>query len=260
MEVEELKGNFMSLITHDLKTPVARIQGMAEILSRTGGDPKVVTEILGSTDELNRFITSILELAKIESNHVKVFKQSKDVNKVIEDCIHKFDFQALQKKIQVRTSLEPLFPIMIDAPLIAKVMSNLIDNAIKYSPEGASISICSRESVKHPDFIEVEIADTGHGIGTKDLENLFSKFYRPKNDITLMTKGTGLGLYLSRYFVALHNGRITVESETDKGSKFTILLPMEEDATFADSVEKKTDRFFSSFRLAKDNVNGGKYV
>lgn len=228
MQVEELKSNFMSLITHDLKTPVARIQGMAEILNRSGADTKIVGEILGSTDELNRFITSILELAKIESDNIQVNLQSKDINKIIEDCIRKHQFNAQQKNITIETNLEPLFPIMIDTPLIMKVISNLLDNAIKYSPENTHIKVISKESSNIKDHIEIEITDTGYGIETKDLEHLFGKFYRPKNDISMITKGTGLGLYLSKYFVELHNGKLKVESQVGKGSTFTITLPMEE--------------------------------
>ncbi len=229
MQVEELKSNFMSLITHDLKTPVARIQGMAEILSRSGADAKVVNEILGSTDELNRFITSILELAKIESDNIQVNLQSKDINKVIEDCIRKHQFNAQQKQILIESNLEPLFPIMIDTPLIMKVINNLLDNAIKYSPEKTQITITSRESTTQKDHIEIEITDTGYGISDGDLEHLFGKFFRPKNDISMITKGTGLGLYLSRYFVELHHGQLNVRSEIGKGSTFTIILPMEEE-------------------------------
>ncbi|MEW6056487.1 MAG: CHASE2 domain-containing protein [Bdellovibrionota bacterium] len=228
MQVEELKSNFMSLITHDLKTPVARIQGMAEMLARSGVEPKLVTGILSSTDELNNFITSILELAKIESNRINLDKRSKDINKIIEDCVRKFEFQAQSKKIAIRSELDPLFPIKIDVPLITKVISNLIDNAIKYSPEGAQIMIESGESLENPGYVEITITDTGHGIAPKDLENLFSKFYRPKNDVTLQTKGTGLGLYLSRYFVELHNGSLSAESVEGRGSMFTILLPTED--------------------------------
>lgn len=231
VQVEELKTNFMSLITHDLKTPVARIQGMAEVLGRKGADADIVSEIVKSTDELNRFISSILELAKIESNRINLSKTSKDINKVVEDCVRKSEFQAKTKSIRIETDLEPMFPIHMDVPLMTKVMSNLIDNAIKYSPQGARVTIESRESSDHPGFVEVSVTDTGYGIASTEMENLFSKFYRPKNDITMKTKGTGLGLYLSRYFVELHQGTLTAESIEGKGSMFTILLPTETDST-----------------------------
>ena len=259
VQIEELKTNFMSLITHDLKTPVARIQGMAEILSKSGADKQVVTEIFNSTDELNRFITSILELARIEANHMQIKTQNKDINKIVEDCIQKFVFQADQRKISIKQTLEPLFPIHVDASLITKVVSNLIDNAIKYSPEGSSIEVTSCESLEHKGFVEVIIKDTGYGISHKDQKNIFSKFYRAKNDITMMTKGTGLGLYLSKYFVELHNGSLTLNSKEGYGSSFTILLPI--DQTISKISENKTPKKGFLGRMNKirkpKTINGG---
>ncbi len=226
-QVEELKSNFMSLITHDLKTPVARIQGMAEILVRSGADSKIVSEILGSTEELNRFITSILELAQIESNRIQLTKHGKDINKIIEDCVQKFHFQARAKHMSISTNLEPLFPILVDSGMITKVISNLIDNAIKYSPAETKVEIESKEALDS-NFIQIKVKDAGYGISQKDQESLFSKFFRAKNDFTLKTKGTGLGLYLSRYFIELHNGSLNIESVEGRGSTFIILLPIED--------------------------------
>ena len=225
MQVDELKRNFMSLITHDLKTPVARIQGMTEMLGRAGADSKIVNAIIASTEELNRFITSILELAKVETDRVKLELVSKDINKVIEDCVRKFQYEAQMKGINISTELEPLFPIKIDIALVSKVISNLLDNALKYSPKGSEIVVSSQESQTRPGFIEISIKDNGIGISLKDQENLFLKFYRPQNDQTMVVKGYGLGLYLSKYFIELHQGTIKLESQPGKGSKFTILLP-----------------------------------
>ena len=227
MQVDELKRNFMSLITHDLKTPVARIQGMAEILGRSGSDIKLVDEIVNSTEELNRFLTSILELARVESNEIKVQRVSKDINKLIEDCVKKLEFEARRKGIAIELNLEPLFSIPIDAPLVSRVIANLVDNALKYSPANSTITVTSRESIHRPGGVEVSVTDNGHGIDMKDQKNLFVKFYRPQNDMTMKTKGYGLGLYLSRYFIELHDGFLTVESEPEKGSTFTMYLPEE---------------------------------
>ncbi len=266
VQIEELKSNFMSLITHDLKTPVARIQGMAEILTRSGAEPKVVNEIMLSTDELNRFITSILELAKIESNRMQINRQNKDINKLIESCIQKFEFSARAKNIDLKTNLEPLFPIMMDTPLIDKVVSNLIDNAIKYSPVGSHVEITSKESDFKEGFIEIIIKDNGSGISLKDQDNIFQKFYRAKNDITMMTKGTGLGLYLSRYFVELHNGTISLNSQEGKGSTFTILLPIDDRVPIKKDNKLSRFNFFHSIKSNKNkqvnnNHSGGiKYV
>ena len=139
-QVEELKTNFLSLVTHDLKTPVARIQGLAEVLLRSGSerhisrDQEALNHIISSTDELNHFISSILELSKVESNHLHLNLESKDVNRLIEHCVEGFNAQARTKKIQIVSNLEPLFPVKIDTSLISKVFNNLIDNALKYSP------------------------------------------------------------------------------------------------------------------------------
>lgn len=230
LQVEELKSNFLNLITHDVKTPVARIQGLAEVLARSGADSKIVTDIISSADELNRFISSILELAKIESRKLEVHKISRDINKIIEDSVNKFEFEARQKKIKIETDLEPLFPTHMDSVLISKVVSNLIDNAIKYSPEESKVKITSRESAATPGAIEVYVEDNGFGMSEEDMEHLFERFFRPKNDVSLKTKGSGLGLYLSRYFVQLHGGQLTAESQKGVGSKFLMTLPYEDTA------------------------------
>jgi signal transduction histidine kinase len=137
-QVEELKTNFLNLVTHDLKTPVARIQGLAEVILRKSADhlnnhdEEQLRHIIGSTEELNRFITSILELSKVESNHLHIQFESKDINQLIERSVEGFKAQARAKRIAVVTHLEPLFPVKIDTSLISKVINNLIDNALKY--------------------------------------------------------------------------------------------------------------------------------
>lgn len=225
-QVEELKSNFMSLITHDLKTPVAKIQGIAEMLRRQGADEKMTSELMNSSDELNHFISTIIELAKLQQNQITLKKESRDINKVIEDCVLKFSFQAKKKNILIQTDLEPLFPIRMDVGLISKVVSNLLDNAVKYSPEGSVVTIETHESEEHPSFVEISVTDTGMGISKEEQSRIFEKFYRSKNEVTQKTKGTGVGLYLSRYFVELHKGLLVIDSVEGKGSMFTILLPM----------------------------------
>ncbi len=231
LQVEELKTNFMSLVTHDLKTPVARIQGLAEVLLRKADerlidrDKETVRTIIDSTDELNHFISSILELSKIESRRLTIQKQSKDINQLIERSIDGLKPQAKAKGISLRSNLEPLFPIKFDPSLISKVINNLIDNALKYSEPGSEVSIESREI---DGCVEVAITDQGIGMTEEELDQLFTRFYRAKNDTTTKIAGTGLGLYLTKYFVEAHGGSVVVESEVGKGSTFRIRLPIEE--------------------------------
>lgn len=229
-QVEELKTNFLSLVTHDLKTPVARIQGLAEVLKSKASDrlhprdQETLGHILASTDELNRFISSILELNKIESNALKLKLEPKDINQLIERCLEGFKAQARSKGIRILDELEPLFPVKMDPELISKVMNNLIDNALKYSPSGSEVRVKSREV---GDSIEISIQDSGIGMSPEEIQNLFTRFYRAKNDTTTEIAGTGLGLYLTKYFIEAHRGRVNVESEIGRGSVFKIFLPIE---------------------------------
>lgn len=227
-QVEELKSNFLRLMSHDLKTPLAKIQGMAEILLKEPShfnvaQRKAINEIIASADDLEDFVSSILNLSRVESEEVKLKLRSGDVNRVLEDVIERCSYHAERKKIAIRKELEPLFSLKIDENLLKQVFTNLIENAIKYSPEGSSILVSSEDS---PGGVTVQIADQGRGIGEEDLNHIFQKFYRSK-DVEGAYSGSGLGLYLSKYFVELHAGHISVESRLNQGSTFTVFLPYE---------------------------------
>ncbi len=229
LQVEELKTNFVSLVTHDLKTPVARIQGLAEVLIRKAKDRLIerdletLQHIIASTDELNRFITSILELNKVESNRLLLRFESKDVNQLIERALENFKPAAKARQINLTSNLDPLFPIRLDSELVSKIINNLIDNALKYSPAGSEVQIATREIENQ--WIEISVRDQGIGMNEEELDLLFTRFYRAKNDTTVQSPGTGLGLYLTKYFVEAHGGRVEVESQPGSGSRFKILLP-----------------------------------
>lgn len=232
-QVEELKTNFISMMSHDLKTPLARIQGMTDVIlldqtSISSQQREAVDTIRQSSDDLLRFISTILNYAKIESEGVELHKVSKDINSLLQEVIKKNEFHARLKKIQILTELEPLFPVSLDPDLVKQVFSNLVENAIKYSPEETKILVSSEESRGK---IIVQVADQGQGIPSDEIPNVFMKFFRSKNARSSPIKGSGLGLYLAKYFTELHGGQIFVESTYGQGSTFTVELPLESRAS-----------------------------
>lgn len=229
-QVEELKNNFLSMMSHDLKTPLARIQGMADIaLAHTENlEPQqhgAIQTIRKSAEELTEFISSILDLSRVESQKIKLNLQSRDINRILEETIKKYEYLAQQKNIEIISEFETLFSVKIDADLMRQVFSNLIENAVKYSPTNSKILVTTEEVGGN---IIVQVADQGIGITENEIKHIFTKFYRTKHVKNSPIKGSGLGLYLAKYFVELHKGQITVESLPQQGSTFTVNLPMEQ--------------------------------
>jgi signal transduction histidine kinase len=227
-EVELLKTNFIGMMSHDLKTPLARIQGMTELISNdknTLSSPQreALDMIKQSSEDLTKFITTILNYAKIESQGVELHLKSKDLNELVKEVVRKHEFLAKIKHIKINCELEPLFSILIDPDLIKQVISNLVENAIKYSPENSKILILTEE--KESKAI-LQISDQGIGIPADELPHIFMKFFRSQNAKSSPIKGSGLGLYLAKYFVELHGGQIFVESTPGQGSTFTVELPI----------------------------------
>lgn len=231
-QVEELKNNFISMMSHDLKTPLARIQGMAEMAlnddEKLSNQQKEAISTIGrSSEELSHFVSSILSFSRLESQGVKLNLEQKDLNNIIEQVTNKYKYMAADKNIEMVLELEPLFASNFDADLIRQVVQNLVENAIKYSKEDSKVLITSEEVDGH---IQVQVSDQGFGIPEDEADKVFMKFYRSKNAKSSPIKGTGLGLYLTKYFVELHNGNIQVDSIPDSGSTFTVNLPTNLDA------------------------------
>lgn len=227
-QVEELKSNFMRMMSHDLRTPLARIQGMAELIRKESPElnenqQKALATISESSEELTEFIGSILSLSRIESKEMKLQLRSRDINQVLRGVIKNLDYLAKRRNVEIVAELEPLFSVKVDENLLRTVFTNLIENAIKYSPENSRVLVTTEEIGNE---IVIQVADQGRGIHKGELNYVFERFYRAQNS-RADTQGNGLGLYLAKYFVELHNGRIEAESELAKGSTFTVRLPMD---------------------------------
>jgi two-component system phosphate regulon sensor histidine kinase PhoR len=239
-ELDQMKTNFLSLMSHDLKTPIAKIQAVAERLRRELQLPsedrsdwkELIESIDNSNNELKHYITSILNLSKIESRKVILNKKSNDINVLIRQVLKRLAPLAQQKGIQIEERLDPLFSVECDEDLMRQVISNLVDNAIKYSPSQSRVVVESREQTEGgTPVVRVSVQDFGRGISKDQLPQMFRKFSRLAPHNSEVVKGSGLGLYLSKYFIELHGGSIRVESGgvqgDGAGTTFSFTLPIE---------------------------------
>lgn len=225
-ELDQLRNNFVSLISHDLKTPIAKIQAICDRLL-AGQVPEEVRDGLGSlrkeSVELHRYIQSILQLSRLESNSVQLRKEATDLNEVVEKVVDQLGALAADKRQDLHVDLEPMFSIEVDSLLIQEVVMNLVENAIKYTPNDGKIEVQTQEV---DDKVIFAVRDSGPGIPAKDREHIFEKFFRGQA-VQSNIKGTGLGLFLVKYFVELHGGEVFLESDIGKGTRVGFTLPLQ---------------------------------
>ena len=230
-KMDQLKSEFVSLVAHEIRSPINSILMQHKvIMDGLAGDltPKQ-KEILGRTSEkllgLVEMASELLDLSKIESG---LFTQEKERINLAELLSDQVAFhQAAAGKKNIALTLEPASPtlsVLANRRNMEEVFSNLIVNAIKYSPEGARVTVSAGIE---GDSVLVKVRDTGFGIPQPDLAKIFQRFYRVKNERTRMIIGTGLGLPIVKSIVEAHNGRIKVESELEKGSTFSVYLPVQ---------------------------------
>ncbi|MCB0349772.1 MAG: CHASE2 domain-containing protein [Bdellovibrionales bacterium] len=233
-EVEQLKNNFLSLISHDLKTPIAKIQAICDRLIAQHTDEALnqdLTSLREVATELHRYIRTILQITRVESRDFRISKDATDINEIIEAVVLQLEPLAKNKKINLSMALEPMFLIEVDQVLIHEVILNLVENAIKYSPEEGQVKISSQEV---DDQVIIMVEDTGPGIPEQEQAQIFDKFYRGELGKS-QPKGSGLGLYLVKYFVELHNGRIFLDSSAKQGTKVGFTLPITDSQNTEDS-------------------------
>lgn len=236
VNVEELKNNFFSLISHDLKTPIAKIQGICDRMLSKNPDEETVQDIdalKNEARELNRYIKTLLQLTRVESKDFRVSREPLDLNEIIEQVIEIVRPLAAQKSINLVRQLEPMFLIEADPLLMTEVVLNLIENAIKYSPADAEVNVSSREVDGR---VIVLVEDKGPGISLADQQYIFNKFYRGEEGLN-HSKGSGLGLYLVKYFIERHEGFVLLESTPGQGTKVGFSVPVQA-ATFTSAEEE----------------------
>ena len=224
-KVEQMKDNFISLFSHDLKTPIAKIQAICDRLIAENPNLPITSDLQllrVESQELHRYIQSILQVTRVESKDFKIRKDSYDINEMVKEAYDRLETIFASKGQKVELDLEPLFLIEIDGQLVREVIINLLENASKYSPPGSAIKVSTREDAEGVYF---KVKDQGPGVDKKEIEKVFEKFYRGQDQMN-KTKGSGLGLYLSKYFIELHGGKLNFKSDIGKGTEVSFYLPV----------------------------------
>ena len=226
-KAEEMKNTFISIVSHELKTPVALIKGYAGTLRREDttwneSDYQEALEIIeDEADRLTELIENLLAASKLQAEGMRVVFSDVDIVRVAERSAERFNTQA--HKHDITLDFPDKFPIVQgDEIRLRQVVDNLISNAIKYSPSGGDIVIQGEHDEK---WIRIMVRDSGIGLRPDQLDRVFERFYRVESSLTSSTQGTGLGLYLSRAVIEAHGGRIWATSDPNHGSTFTFALP-----------------------------------
>jgi heavy metal sensor kinase len=225
-ESYERQNQFVSDASHELRTPIAVIQGYANMLDRWGKDDRAVLEesitaIKSESENMKDLVDKLLFLARSDKNTQKIEKENFYINELIDNIISETKIIDTQHEILCSYN-EPIM-INADPSLIKQALRIFIDNSIKYTPENGRITISSAISKKQ---LQVTIEDTGIGISKEDLPHIFDRFYRADKSRTKQTGGTGLGLAIAKWIIERHKGTIIVESKINAGTKIIINLPI----------------------------------
>jgi signal transduction histidine kinase len=225
------KSDFLASMSHELRTPLNSIIGFSEIMRDgltgeiSGRQREFMDHIYESGTHLLSLINDVLDLSKIEAGKMELNFDQFSVDELINSSLTLFKEKALKQGLKITSETEE-GPITMyaDIRLLKQVLFNLIGNAVKFSPDGGSIHLKVRKV--DPDYLEVSVSDTGIGISQEDRDKLFQPFRQLDNSYNRKYTGTGLGLSICRRIVELHCGKIWLESEPGKGSKFTFVIPI----------------------------------
>jgi signal transduction histidine kinase/HAMP domain-containing protein len=235
IKLDQLKTDFVSTVSHELRTPLTIMGEYASIISDeipgklNPEQKKYLSIIEGNIDRLSRIIEDLLDISRIEAEKVVLKREFVDLASIIDDVVTQFKPEADAKQIDLKVVLPvSLHPLYIDADRIRQVFTNLIGNAIKFTPKNGKITAEISDNEKE---VEGCVTDTGIGIAPENLDKVFTRFEQFDRTDGSGAKGTGLGLAITQALIQLHHGRIWVESEPNKGSKFIFTLPRYSPAT-----------------------------
>jgi signal transduction histidine kinase len=231
-EAEELQATFLSVISHDLQTPLAVIRGYAELLSDQVGSmkPRELRQKLDIVAEesakLSKMVTNLLDASRIQAGGLELKLEPIDLRRLVERVVQKMGALTDKHRMVVGMS-QDLPPVLADYERVEQVLTNLLENAIKYSPAGGTISITDDLT---SDEVIIHVSDEGIGVPEAERQRIFSRFHRLNSRQVRQMKGVGLGLYIARAIVGAHGGRIWVDAAPGGGAQFSFSLPRQHKA------------------------------
>jgi two-component system phosphate regulon sensor histidine kinase PhoR len=234
-ELDRIKSEFLSIVSHDVRTPLTTIRGYVSLLPRVGPlnprQQEFVEKVERAMRTIVELLNNLLDLSRLESGHALSMERCSPAQ-ILHEAIQIIRPQAEEKGQALVLEIPPDLPTLYGDPRrLEQVFLNLLSNAVKYTPPGGRITVRAMERDGH---LMVQVSDTGVGIPPADLPHIFSKFYRVRREGET-TEGTGLGLAIVKSIVERHGGRVWAESEVGKGSTFTVLLPCRPEAPPAPS-------------------------
>ena len=261
-KLERIKSDFISIVSHELRTPLTPVKNALSILSSgrcgelTENAVKFVNMAKRNVENLTNIINDILDINKIEAGKMDFKYKLMNIHTVIENVRANFDCVAKEHNIVLSTQEEEKLPeIYADSQRLGQVLTNLVSNAIKFTPNGKNITIKSEiknsnDIIKNPYFKEeldklngnyvvVSVVDEGIGIKEEDLLKAFDKFTQIESSLYRKVGGTGLGLPIAKQLIEAHNGKIWYDSEENKGSSFHFAIPVSSEAVSGQTVQKE---------------------
>ncbi len=227
-QLDRMKSDFVNMVAHELRSPLVSIRQIQSVLAEGLAGPlsekqeDFVKRGMKKIDALLALINDLLDVARLEAGKLVQKQTAIDLSELIEDMVLLMQPRAKEQGVVLTHSCENMKPVVADPKNIEEVLSNLLTNAINYSPEGGKVTVTARGEGQ---FVEIKVSDTGVGIAAEELPKIFDKFYRVKHPKTRQVTGTGLGLSIVKGIVETYRGSIHVESVQDQGTTFTVLLP-----------------------------------
>ena len=227
-ELERLRADLIAWVGHDLQTPLASVRAILEALEDgVVDDPQTVKRYLGTAQRdvrsLSVLIDDLFQMAQLDTGGFPLDRAESSLSDLISDTLESFSELALRQGVKLEGSVDSnVDPVIMDTQRIGRVLNNLIGNAIRHTPAAGRVDV---RVMRTSSGVEVCVSDTGEGIRADDLPHVFESFYRGEKSRSRSTGGAGLGLAISRGIVHAHGGRITVQSESGRGSQFMFNLP-----------------------------------